>query len=96
MDHRRHTALCFHRRPAMHLTCRMTSEPDLLFAVVQFDGTGQRAVRRVVAPFPDRCSAAAYAIENDIHFFTVSPMAFAVPTTVKAVYDLPGQRHAPS
>ncbi len=73
----------------------MTSEPDVLFAVVQFDGTSQRAVRRVVAPFPDRCSAAAYALANDLRSFTVSPMAFAVPTTATAAaYDFPGQRHA--
>jgi hypothetical protein len=74
----------------------MTPEPDVLFAVVQFDGAGERAVRRVVAPFPDRSSAAAYALDNDLRHFTVSPMAFAVPTTAAVACDLPTPGRAKS
>jgi len=39
-------------------------------------------VRRIIAPFPDRSSAAAFARDNGMRCFSVSPMAFAVPTTV--------------
>jgi hypothetical protein len=75
----------------------MASEPDVLYAVVQFDGTTQRNVRRVVAPFPDRSSAATFALDNDLRHFTVGPMAFAVPTVVPvAVSTVPAPRHATS
>ncbi|WP_322761783.1 hypothetical protein [Frankia sp. Cr2] len=58
----------------------MMHEPDVLYAVVQFDSTARRTVRRVVAPFPDRSSAALFATDNGLRDFAVGPMAFAVPT----------------
>lgn len=60
----------------------MMAESDILFAVVLFAAAGQRTVRRIIAPFPDRHSATAFARDNGLHFFTVGPMAFAVPTSV--------------
>jgi hypothetical protein len=71
---------------------RMTSEPDVLYAVVQFDGTARRNVRRVVAPFPDRNSAATFALDNDLPHFTVGPMTFAVPTAVPVGSPAPAPR----
>ncbi|WP_165486298.1 hypothetical protein [Frankia sp. Cppng1_Ct_nod] len=68
----------------------MMHEPDVLYAVVQFDSTAQRTVRRVVAPFPDRSSAAGFAADNGMHDYTVGPMAFAVPTKV-----MPARQHIP-
>ncbi|SNQ50028.1 conserved hypothetical protein [Frankia canadensis] len=60
----------------------MTAESDILFAVVLFAAAGQRTVRRIIAPFPDRESALAFARENGLRCFAVGPMHFAVPTTV--------------
>jgi hypothetical protein len=74
---------------------RMTSEPDVLYAVVQFDGTARRNVRRVVAPFPDRGAAATFALDNDLSDFTVGPMAFAVPTVIPVASSAPAPRPAP-
>ncbi|CAJ59611.1 MULTISPECIES: hypothetical protein [Frankia] len=67
----------------------MTVDSDILFAVVLFASAGQRTVRRIIAPFPDRGSAVAFARDNGLHCFSVGPMHFAVPTTV-APADLPG------
>ncbi|WP_131768613.1 hypothetical protein [Candidatus Protofrankia californiensis] len=68
-------------------------EPEVLYAVVQFDGTAQRAVRRVVAPFPDRSSAALFATDNGLHNYTVGPMSFAVPTrAAPAHHGIPAPR----
>ncbi|WP_347272478.1 hypothetical protein [Frankia sp. KB5] len=58
------------------------AESDVLFAVVLFAAAGQRAVDRIIAPFPDRGSAVAFARDNGLHCFSIGPMAFAVPTTV--------------
>ncbi|WP_462202960.1 hypothetical protein [Frankia sp. CcWB3] len=58
------------------------AEADVLFAVVLFAAAGQRAVDRIIAPFPDRGSAVAFARDNGLHCFSIGPMAFAVPTTV--------------
>lgn len=60
----------------------MMAESDVLFAVVLFAATGQRTVRRIIAPFPDRRSALAFARENGLRCFTIGPMHFAVPTTM--------------
>ncbi|OFB41469.1 hypothetical protein [Frankia casuarinae] len=60
----------------------MMAESDVLFAVVLFAAAGQRAVDRIIAPFPDRGSAVAFARDNGLHCFSIGPMAFAVPTTV--------------
>ncbi|WP_239308244.1 MULTISPECIES: hypothetical protein [unclassified Frankia] len=71
----------------------MMHEPDVLYAVVQFDSTARRTVRRVVAPFPDRSSAALFATDNGLGDFTVGPMAFAVPTRAALVgQSIPGPR----
>ncbi len=68
-------------------------EPEVLYAVVQFDGTAQRAVQRVVAPFPDRSSAALFATDNGLHNYTVGPMSFAVPTrATSARHGIPAPR----
>jgi hypothetical protein len=60
----------------------MTAESDILFAVVLFAAAGQRSVRRIIAPFPDRAAALAFARENGLRCSAVAPMRFAVPTTV--------------
>ena len=60
----------------------MSSEFEPLFAVIQFGDAGQRTIRRVIAPFPDRGSAATFAIDNELRYFAVGPMEFAVPTGV--------------
>ncbi len=60
---------------------RMMAESDVLFAVVLFAAAGQRTVRRIIAPFPDRSSALTFARDNGLRCFTVGPMHFAVPTT---------------
>ncbi|WP_250286453.1 MULTISPECIES: hypothetical protein [unclassified Frankia] len=68
-------------------------ESEVLYAVVQFDGTAQRTVRRVVAPFPDRSSAALFAVDNDLRNYTVGPMSFAVPTrAVPVCHGVPTPR----
>ncbi|WP_308222584.1 hypothetical protein [Frankia sp. AgB32] len=58
------------------------AESDVLFAVVLFAAAGQRTVRRIIAPFPDRGSALTFARDNGLRCYTVGPMHFAVPTTV--------------
>jgi hypothetical protein len=73
----------------------MTSGTDVLYAVVQFDGTARRSVRRVVAPFPDRGAAATFALDNDLADFTVGPMAFAVPTAIPVASSAAAPRPAP-
>ncbi|MCL9759915.1 hypothetical protein MXD95_011835 [Frankia sp. AiPa1] len=60
----------------------MMAESDALFAVVLFAAAGQRTVRRIIAPFPDRRSALAFARENGLRCYTIGPMHFAVPTTI--------------
>lgn len=60
----------------------MMRDSEMLFAVVQFDNPSRRTVLRVVAPFPDRSAAATFALDNDLRYFTVGPMVFAVPTNV--------------
>jgi hypothetical protein len=57
----------------------MMSDADTLYAVVQYDGAGRQDVRRVVAPFPDRCAAATFAVDNEMRHFTVRPMVLAAP-----------------
>ncbi|KJE23181.1 hypothetical protein FF36_02384 [Frankia torreyi] len=69
---------------------RMMADSDILFAVVLFAAAGQRTVRRIIAPFPDRGSAVAFARDNGLRCFSVGPMHFAVPTTVPPGADLPG------
>ncbi len=61
---------------------RMMADSDILFAVVLFAAAGQRTVRRIIGPFPDRSSAVAFAHDNGLRCFSVGPMHFAVPTTV--------------
>lgn len=74
----------------------MTVESDALFAVVVFAAAGQRAVRRIIAPFPDRASALAYARDNGLHRFALGPMQFAVPTTVPITPTVPAGAAAAS
>jgi hypothetical protein len=59
----------------------MMRDPEISYAVVQFDADDSRAVRQVVAPFPDVPTAAAFAVEAGIRNFAVGPVAFAVPPT---------------
>ncbi|EIV94266.1 hypothetical protein [Frankia sp. QA3] len=68
----------------------MMADSDILFAVVLFAAAGQRTVRRIIAPFPDRGSAVAFAHDNGLHCFSVGPMHFAVPTTVPPGTGSPG------
>ena len=73
----------------------MMSEPALLFAVVAVRRRRSPGRdRRVVAPFPDRSSAAAYALDNDLRHFAVGPMAFAVPTTSRSGCPLARQGYS--
>jgi hypothetical protein len=57
----------------------MMSDTETLYAVVQYDGASHRDVRQVVAPFPDRCAAATFAVDNELRHFTVRPMVLTAP-----------------
>ncbi|MBX6390377.1 MAG: hypothetical protein IRZ08_15525 [Frankia sp.] len=57
----------------------MTSETQVWYAVVQYDGAGRQDVRQVVAPFADRGAAATFAVDNELRHFTVRPMILAGP-----------------
>jgi hypothetical protein len=57
----------------------MMFEAQALYAVIQYDGAGRQDVRQVVAPFPDRGTAATFAVESEMRHFTVRPMVLAGP-----------------